>query len=584
MACLIPILTLCAATANLLANPGFDVGLDGWKVGAMVEAATMEDRSAARISVQQDAAVSWHTIHQTVDASPYGLFQGKADAMGCSVTAGHGVYMALEFYDENGKRLSFAQSEPVFGDGLWGEINVRGVAPGKTAKARFCLIINGRGEAWFDNATMLKLDNLAPEPLEGEVTITVTDEIVCDSIIGFGAEDDGWFYNLENRKHGVTEEDIALREKRVRWMDSDWVRMFCWHKDWNPGGDWETFTFDSPNMQSHYRTLELYQELGAVVTLTGVEWGGVNTYGQPEKFAKAIGQLFEHLIKEKGFTCVQEWILTNEPNTHFLKQGYTFERFVELHALVKAEFARRGLNVRVVGSDDTAGLGWFAACVDNEKYFETADLFSSHRYFPYADRLMAEFFFDDRLDLLNKKTPRKPFVVAEFGFHDARAGTLLNPLMEEYDYAVWTSAFIINGLNKGVAGFCIWCLHEVYYPGDAFMNYGLWDFKDNDWRIRPVYHAISNFTRNTERGDKVRKCVSSHQRCFDAAMIGSTIFWVNKSDMEMPVKFPKSFSGEVRIYASKNVSQDSTEGHPARLTQHGFSAPPKSFGSINLKR
>ena len=66
-------------------------------------------------------------------------------------------------------------------------------------------------------------------------------------------EDDGWFYNEENASHGVTAEDITLREARIEWLRPATVRMFFWYKDWNPSEDWRTFTFDSSNMMSHYR-------------------------------------------------------------------------------------------------------------------------------------------------------------------------------------------------------------------------------------------------------------------------------------------------------------------------------------------
>ena len=111
------------------------------------------------------------------------------------------------------------------------------------------------------------------------VTLTVTRKVVCKSFLGFGVEDDGWFYNEENASHGVNAEDIALREGRIAWMRPATVRMFCWYKDWNPSGDWATFTFGSPNMLSHYRTLDLYQRLGARVNITGVEWGVADPYG-----------------------------------------------------------------------------------------------------------------------------------------------------------------------------------------------------------------------------------------------------------------------------------------------------------------
>jgi len=579
---MIPMAVFGAATGNLLANGSFDNGIDAWQTNAphlTMEGVPEGNRQAARIIVPDEVAVSWPYLFQEIDAQPGDLFDLRVDAMGRNVHDGYGVYAAIEFHNADGKRLSFTQTAAVLGEDRWTPLRLQSIVPDGACRVRVCLILNGHGEAYFDNATLTLLENVATGPIEGPITLTVTDEVVCDSLIGFGAEDDGWFYNPENAEHGVTEADWAIRDGRVTWMDPDWIRMFCWYKDWNPSGDWTTFTFDSPNMQSHYRTLDLYQRIGAVVNLVGVEWSVANPYDEPQKVVTAIGALFEHLIREKGYTCLQEWTLTNEPNGAFATHmAYDFARFADLHRRMKAEFTRRGLDVRIVGSDDTGGLPWFTQCVEDDAYYETADLFASHRYLAFPDRVLAPYFFNSRLELLDRRQPRKPFVVAEFGFQDARSGTLENPIMEDYPYAVWTTAFIIEGLNRGVAGFSIWCLSEVYYPAGSFMNYGLWNFKDDNWRVRPVYHAIANFTRLTERGDQVRKCTSSSPRHVIAAKVGDTVFWTNRADEPAGILLENAHPGEVRIFTEATLEGDRECGTSHTLTEGRFTAPAQSFG------
>ena len=67
-----------------------------------------------------------------------------------------------------------------------------------------------------------------------------------------------------------------------------------------------------------------------------------------------------------------------------------------------------------------------------------------------------------------------------------------------------TAGLGIEGLNGGVSSYAIWCLHQVYYPGNQLMGFGLWRWKEDDWAVNPVYHAWSLFTRHTKRGDCVR--------------------------------------------------------------------------------
>ena len=577
----IPFFTLGAGDQGLLSNPGFASGLQGWSASSdkvLMEAVFADGRTAAQITVPADAPVGYPCLYQEVPARPRELFEARVEAMARQVRDGYGVYAAIEFYDGNGKRLSFSQSEPVYFDSKWTGLNIRAFAPPDAVKARLCLILHGRGEAYFDSASLVRLGEVSAKPLDGPVTLTITRKVVCNSLIGFGAEDDGWFYGPENAAHGITDEDIALREGRVEWMNPDWVRMFFWYTDWCPSGDWKTFSFDSPNMQSHYRTLDLYQRIGARVNVTGVEWGMPDPYGQPERVAHAIGALFEHVIRTKGYTCVRDWTLTNEPNGAFMQMRYPFDRYVEIHRLVKQEFARRGLSVSIVGSDDTRGLPWFAQCVKDDAYFQTADLFCSHCYLQYGDTFLGPFFFDDRLSLLAKRKPRKPFIVGEFGFQDARSGTLENPLMETYPYAVWTAAFVIEGLNRGVAGFSMWCLHEVYYPGGGFMNYGLWDFKDNSWKPRPAYHAWANFCRLTEAGDNVRRCESSHPDHVLGALVGKTLFWVNRSDQPAEVRISGFKPAQARIMTESTLEGDRECGTLQKIEHNRFTAPPQSFG------
>ena len=568
-------------SSNLLTNTDFEAGLDGWTIQAPETAIRVvheRDRTVATISITEESEIGFHLLAQSTDVVPGMVLSAKVRVMGRATRKGYGAYMALEFYNAEGRRIHFSQSPPAASDGSWCDRVVRAVVPPKTVRARLCLLLNGCGTASFDTVQLRCESQAGSQPLDGPVTVTVTDEVVCESFFGFGVEDDGWFYNRENASHGVDEQDIVQRETRVAWMEPDWVRMFFWHRDWLPEGNWESTDYESENMLSHYRTLDLYQRLGARVNVAGVEWGMKDPYARPELVAEAIGSLLEHLVRGKGYTCIRYWTLTNEPDTTFEQGGGSFENFVLIHRLVKQEFERRGLDIQIVGSDEALGLPWFQRCVENRDYFETVDLFASHRYFPYQDRVIAAGFFQDRIDMLDARSPRKPLIMGEFGFHDSRSGVLVNPVMETYPYAIWTADMVIQGLNRGVAGFSVWCLHEVYYPGNGFMNYGLWDFKDNDWRVRPVYHVWSDFCRATQGGERVYRCISSHPGRVRAARVGDTLFWVNHSDDSVEVKFVGAEAKAVQVFAENSLHGDRECGERTMKPISSFNAPPQSFG------
>ena len=585
---------LVASADPPVQNFAFEDGLTHWqKRPDTLDARVLQvdGHTVAQLTIPEAETPGYPCLYQNLTASPGDLLTASTRARGLNVRKGNGVYLAIEFFDANDTRLSFSQSGMAPKDGTWTPLTVQGVMPPDAASARLCLLLNGTGIAEFEAIDARREPGvLATAPPAGPVIITITDEVACPALRGFGAEDDGWFYNPDNAAHGVMPEDAVLRESRIASMDPDWVRMFFWYKDWNPSGDWETFTFDSPNMESHYRTLDVYQRLGTSVNVVGVEWGVNDPYGDPARAAKAIGALFEHLIKAKGYTCVQDWTLTNEPNGYFINAGYDFRRFVELHELVRKEFDARGLAVRIVGSDETnGGFSFFQQCVEDDRYFGLADYYASHRYFPYADRVTAPSFFDERLALLAKRTPRKDLVIAEFGFQDQRSGTVDNPLMESYPYAVWTAAFVIEGLNRGVAGFSIWCLQEVHYPG-TLMNYGLWDFKDNGWKLRPVYYAWLPFSRYTEPGDQVLRCTSSSPAHVIAAMVGHALFWVNRSEfpVEMQVEaWPGGAANGshpvIHSIMTESTLPEKPEDETLLLTNRlSIQAPPMSFGYIRV--
>jgi len=567
--------------SNVLENPNFERGLAHWDLTSQeIETATetTEGRNAARIRVASPEQVGFPRLFQSFGVKPGDVLRGKAEILGRGLERGRGAYLSIDFLDAGNKRLGYVQSARLSGMERWIPIRVEGVAPPEASKAHFCLTLNGLGEALFRDVALFIETLDPPASLEGPVTLEVTSRIARDSLIGFGFEDDGWFYNEENRARGVSKEDAPLREGRIEWMDPDWVRMFFWHKDWCPSGDWETFTFDSENMQSHYRTLDLYQRIGTRVNVVGVEWGMKKPYEDAERAARGIARLLAHLIRDKGYACIRDWTLSNEPNDLFPSRGYSFDRYVALLSETRKEIHRLGLEVQVVGADDADSLPWFRECVSNPACFEACDIFASHRYFPHTDAVFIPSFFESRQTLLGDKTPPKPFVVAEFGFQDKRSGTLENPIMETYPYALWAARFAIEGLNAGVEGFSIWCLHEMVYPSGAFMNYGLWNFKDREWEIRPVYHAWLMFTRGTESGDAARLCLSSHPETVKAAFAGNTLFWVNLGEEAVPIQVLGVEPKTARVHTEATLWGDRESGRETPITDGRFELPPRSFG------
>ena len=575
-------LVLFGASVNLLEYPAF-AALEHWRVDAgeaAISVVQMEGEPALRIAVDAEAAVGYPRAVQAFACAPGAVYEAVVAARGEDISNGFGVYMTIEFVDAEGRRLVYFQSNNTEAETGWTPLRVRGIAPPGAAEGRVCLLLNGRGTALFREPFLRLLRDPQPAPEAGQATLEVAARPLNAPFLGMGFEDDGWFFTPENAAKGVDAGAIALHEERIRFMQPDLVRMFFWYRDWNPSGDWETFTWDTPNMRSKYRALDLYQELGAAVNLTGVEWGMRAPFAQVEPMAEAIVGLLQHLVRDRGYTCVKYWTLTNEPNGTFLRTGASFEDYVRLHVLVKEGLQAHGLDVQVAGSDDTnGGFPWFTRCVRDEAYFNAVDLFASHRYLPKTGRELGEFFMRDRLELLGG---RKPFIVAEFGFQDERSGTLENPLMREYDYALWAMALAIDGLNLGVSGFTVWCLNEVYYPNNWRMEYGLWDFADTDWRLRPVFHAWALLTRHTTPGQPVRPVTSSAPQALRAVVVGNALFWVSEAEAPLTLALHGAEARTMLVYNAE-LPLETLDPVQALPVCSDLVLPPRSFGVLLLQ-
>jgi len=568
-----------AASTSLvpLINPGFDSGLDGWTVsaqGATVEPFSAEGRTLARITAESDV-VTETSLYQDFPVKEGDTVRAEVLAFRHDVHNDSSVYMMLIFCTASGEPIGSTASIGAPVDDEWAQLEAQGIVPLGGARARLMLVLREGGEAWFDEASVTVTPGV-PDTFAGTATLDITDDIVCESLIGRGAQDDPWFYGPDNAAYGVNEADVAIREGRIVWMRPGWVRSFTWYVDWCPSADWQTFTFDSPNMESAYRTLALYQRLGTRVNLAGIDWQ--TGYTNPQLYAYAVGALLEHLIRDKGFTCVQDYTLSAEPNQGMLKWGNTFDDFARLHQLVHDEFVRRGLPVNLVASDDAECLDLFTRCVNSDAIASTAGLYASHVYATAANRLLISDYFQDRMDLLAALSPRTPLVIGEFGFCDWSTTLSTNPMMATYPYAVWTAAFGIEALNHGVSALSIFNLSDVHYPLGGFMRYGLWGYKDQGWAPRPVYHAWAPFTRFARPGAAVRRGVSSQPVHVLGTVAGDTLFWVNQGDQPASVTITGFEADDVRVMTEATLQGDRDSGTVVPITGGTFAAPGQSFG------
>ncbi len=589
MIALLLYLTLCAGPASQdLVVDGFGTKAVQWTrhpLGLPV-GFFEKDQPELHISVKEAQEPDWRQLYRAIPAQPGEAFRAQVEARGAGVRDGIGAILSLTFMGEDQQRIT--SCDTILGSGLggtWTPLSVRGDAPEGTAEVRLVLLFHGRGEAVFREPRLWKVERGTPDSAPNAVTVTVSKEKTCD-VVGWGFEDDGWFYNEDNAKRGADAAAIALREKRLRWLQPDYMRMFFWYKDFNPSLDGATFTWDSDNMRSHYKSLDVYQALGTRTNICFVEWGIPDPWQKEDLLLALQAALLDHLVHEKGYTCIRDWTLTNEPNLFFGGMAGSFEQYKRLHHRARALFKEKGLKLNCVGSDDGDGQAWFNALLQDGAYTKNADLFASHFYLSEARRAWAGEILAERVTMLKDGAGAKPFIVGEFGLQDHRTQPpFFNPYMRDYPCALWTQFCFIAGLNAGVAGFSTWCVQEMYYPGsEAPMVFGLWDFADRDWRVRPVYHVVGAFCRELDPGDAAWKTASSAPQAIAAATAGDTLFWVNLAEKAVSVTIEGFSPSTVRIMTAENLEGDETCGDLVELDGRAtFEAPPKSFGFAKRK-
>ncbi len=369
----------------------------------------------------------------------------------------------------------------------------------------------------------------------------VTNEVINNDFYGFGAETLPWLWTKENLKQGINEDDIKLNIKRIKEMELPLTRIFVPWEIWNPSTDYRTFTFESDGMQSLYKTLDIYQDMGTSVIIVTVDWLRDSPWHDVKKSSRAVLKLLEYLVKGKGYSCVHFWTLTNEPElTYEWLKKMPFENYIQIHRLVKEGLKKRKLSVKIICSDEVESESWFRDSA--ESLFDSADIFSSHKYlYPHKIESISSF-FKDRINIIaksSKKEMPKPFFLCEFGFRGKDFGTYTNGLMNDFDYGLFTAELCIDALNNRVSGVSIWCLHEIFMPDGKKMKIGLWRYKDCNWEPKPVFYAYSLFTKYIKNGSRVLAIANSSSPHIKVTYIEcserKSIFVLNKSNVSQKV-------------------------------------------------
>ncbi len=385
-----------------------------------------------------------------------------------------------------------------------------------------------------------------------------------------GAELDPHFLSQNvTRNDGAKAEDWErIVVKRVKEMGLQSLRVMVmpqWYepKNDNPDAskiDWHNFTFNSVEMQSLYKVLDMAQEQKMEVTL--VLWGAPpghflaeGNYGNwvvaptnYEEWSENFSALVQHLLNNKKYTCVKEITPINEPDWSYIIKGKAAPtaNYIEMCKVLDRRFKEDGIRNKVhfsLSDNSDGGTGthkYLAACTKG--LANVADVFNSHTYiFGYETPNSTILDWEKQNSQLAASVGKSHFI-GEFGGNQCVGATRQKDI-DLYERGVLMTRIAINLLNAGASGVSYWSLIDQYYGKDAdygaMQQLGLWKYVKktyasepyyndikSDYEVRPQYYAYSLLTRFIRPGAEIYPIATPEEWYAGTAVRNTNGKWV----------------------------------------------------------
>jgi hypothetical protein len=498
---------------NIITNPSFEHGFDGWEMQGPALFALDKDvkaagKQSARITVTPETKLQYQQISWTFPVRAGWSYAATIQAKCDNVVGGVGIYVVIEFL-QKGNRVGLAQGT-ISRCEKWHELYVYGVAPKEADHARLCLILHANGRVWFDNVRLWH-----PVPAQPRATLTLQPKkVISDHWQGFGFQGDLFLHRPEYIPQGLTDQDRELVINRVRAMRPQIVRLMFQEGYWE--AERGKRTPDSEGMKDLRESLAIYKEIGADVHLT--EWGftppawarpnGIVPHPEETRaYADSFVAAIKYLRDECGFTNIRYVTMANEPNG----SAYPFEAYVRLYRALDQSLKDAGLrkDVAILGPDEANMYDWLPRAI--AELDEVIDDYDAHNYTANNGPEFARWVTPRVMDMPKVNTPglnppRKRLMITEFGMQDEMT-TFAAPFNYRYDYGIFLADSAIVGATEGASAMLMWCLMDTNY-GTSRMKWGLWRFQDENWEPRPGFYAWSLITRYTERDSTIHPVTS----------------------------------------------------------------------------
>ncbi|MFA0784317.1 MAG: hypothetical protein YYHSYBAR_002708, partial [Candidatus Fervidibacter sacchari] len=130
-----------------------------WEKVAHEKVQVIVEQNRIRIAIPKDVPVDWHRARAFLNLRSGWRYLLTGNVRTDGIQNGHGAYLAAEYYDANGNRIAFQQTQIVQRTDGWRELGVVLKIPDNTEKVAINAIVHGHGAAEFTDISVKPVIN-----------------------------------------------------------------------------------------------------------------------------------------------------------------------------------------------------------------------------------------------------------------------------------------------------------------------------------------------------------------------------------------------------------------------------------------
>ncbi|HLF36105.1 MAG TPA: hypothetical protein VI583_17810 [Cyclobacteriaceae bacterium] len=262
--------------------------------------------------------------------------------------------------------------------------------------------------------------------------------------------------------------------------------------------------------------LEMMKNTNTEIYLTSFGVQSINEYKNESEYVKREVDNIEYFVKEKGFTNIRNYCMTNELSIEAwasMVKNNELERFKRIHQLFYDEFKSRGLDIKLLATDASPFVYWPTIEWAAQNMDEITGVYGGHHYINeyHLDDLTFYSYFLSKMkwgaDLA--KSRNKKFIMGEFGpkqgsyFMDSvyYDGMIYNNTPLEPYVGLQLSEAIIAQINGGIYASCYWTFCDMpNIPANREFGYrankwGTFKWYFDDHTTKPNYYSVGLLTK-----------------------------------------------------------------------------------------